>query len=151
LVAHVALSASDRSGDGAIDISLQRAVVRAGDARLRGDVEAHLGVNAYQPDTEEVDLSGSKITVEHGAGRDRRATAEGTGGPPRLDRDPGLDLQLELRASDASPFLDAVGAPGIVAALVRMRGLRAVAHVGLSADQRFVENVEAHGGNVKVH
>ena len=151
LVAHLALSASERRGSGALDVSLQRAVLRAGDARLRGDVEAHLGVRAYQPDTQEVDLSGSKITVEHGAGGDWRATAEVTGGLARLDRDPGLDVQLELQASDASPLLDAVGAPGIVAALVRMPGLRAVAHVGLAAGRRFVENVEAHGGNVKVH
>ena len=156
LAARFDLRASDKTGSGSADLALDDAAMRAGSGRVTGDAHAHLGIHAYQAATQEVDLSGSQVTLYRVAAQGKtswRGQLTATGALLRLDGAPALDAQVDLRATDASLFLAALSdkIPGILIGLLRMPDLHATATLSVAKDKLDVEHVDARGGNVRVH
>jgi hypothetical protein len=156
LSARYDLRASDRSGSGAADLTLSNASVHIGAGRITGDVRARLGVHAYQAATQEVDFSGSQVVFERVAAQGKtnwKGQLVATGALFRLDRSPELDAQIDLRATDASPFLAIIAdkIPGILIGLLRMPSFHASANLSLAAGKMDIEHVEATGGDVRIH
>jgi hypothetical protein len=158
--ADVRVSSSQGTASGAVDVDVVRAGVWLDQKYLLGNLRLRARLDGFDPDSEVLDITGSRLEMRDVAVSSGSATTTDWHGDVllapaslRLAHDPLFDGVVGLEARDARALLAlAVGdsLPGFVVGLVAMPGLSASARVVAAAHQLALLDVAAQGGNVGI-
>jgi hypothetical protein len=154
----LAVSDSQRSARGGVDVSLSNGTVRLEDTRFSGDFRLRAGLRGFRPEDDRLGLSDARLEMRNVAVTGATASTSGWQGDVtfsqaslRLEPEPELDGVVGLDARDARPLLAMLfgsGFPGILVRVTDVPRLVGSARVSVGPDRLAVLDLSAGGGNV---
>jgi hypothetical protein len=158
--ADLRVSSSQGTARGGIDVDVDRGGVWLGQKYFSGDLRLRGRVSGFDPESEVLDVTGSRLEMRDVAVSGASAATTGWQGDVvlalasvRVARDPLFDGVVGLKARDARPILAMAfgdSLPRFVVGLIAMPGLRASTRAVVAPHQLALLDLDARGGNVAV-
>jgi hypothetical protein len=158
--ADLRVSSSQGTATGGIDVDVDRAGVWIDQKYVSGDFRLRARVRGFDPESESLDVTGSRVEMRDVAVSGASAATTDWRGDVllapaslRFAGDPLFDGVVGLEARDARPVLAMAfgdSLPRFVIGLIAMPGLRASARVVASAHQLAMLDLDARGGDVAI-
>lgn len=158
LSADIEVTTSRREARGGARLVLEDAGVRLHETHVAGDFDVDAVVKGLLPDTEFVDVSGSRITMRHVRATGGKADATAwngdlvlLGGSLRISESPAFDGLVQLKADNANPILAmALGTslPKFVVGMLEAPELSGQARLTVEPGRTGIRDLHVRGGNV---